>query len=117
MIRPLAAHPSGRVSSRTSACSRMLEQFVDAVPFLAETGHEQANRRRILPERRLRPPVPADAVRVGVRLVDLVDRHDQGHAGRLGVVDGLRVWGITPSSAATTRMTMSVALAPRPASP
>ena len=29
-----------------------------------------------------------DAVRVGLRLVDLVDRHDDRHAGGLGVIDG-----------------------------
>ena len=29
-----------------------------------------------------------DALGVGVRLVDLVDRHEDRHAGRLGVVDG-----------------------------
>ena len=31
----------------------------------------------------------ADPVRIRVGLVDLVDRHDQRHLGRLGVVDGL----------------------------
>ena len=30
-----------------------------------------------------------DAVRLGVRLVDLVERDDDGHAGRARVVDGL----------------------------
>ena len=55
-----------------------------------------------------------DPVGVGVLAVDLVDGDDDRDLGRLGVVDAPRsVWGMTPSSAATTRMTMSVASAPR----
>ena len=54
-----------------------------------------------------------DLVEVDVGQVDLVERDDDRHLGRLGVGDRLLVWGITPSSAATTRTTMSVTLAPR----
>ena len=50
-------------------------------------------------------------------LIALVDGDDDRHAGSLGVVDGLDGLGMTPSSAATIRMTMSVTLAPRAAWP
>ena len=50
---------------------------------------------------------------VGVRLVDLVERDDDRHLRRLRLADRLGVWGITPSSAATTTTAISVTLAPR----
>ena len=55
-----------------------------------------------------------DAVGVRAHGVHLVDRHDDGDVRRLGVVDALStVWGMMPSSAATTRMAISVTMAPR----
>jgi hypothetical protein len=55
----------------------------------------------------------AHFLRVGIMLVDLVDRHDDRDTGRLAWLIDLMVCGITLSSAATTRMAMSVAWAPR----
>ena len=55
----------------------------------------------------------ADALRVGVRLVDLVDGDDDRHPAALAWLIDSIVCGMTPSSAATTSTTMSVAWAPR----
>jgi hypothetical protein len=51
--------------------------------------------------------------RVGVGLVDLVDRDHQRHPAAFACWIASIVCGITPSSAATTSTTMSVSLAPR----
>jgi len=53
------------------------------------------------------------AVRLCARLVDLVHRHDDGDPRRFAWSIDSTVCGITPSSAPTTRMTMSVTEAPR----
>ena len=50
-----------------------------------------------------------DAGRVGVGPVHLVDGHDDRTSAALAWSMASMVWGMTPSSAATTRMTMSVA--------
>ena len=56
----------------------------------------------------------AHALRLGVGLVDLVDRDDDRHLAPpwRGWIASI-VCGMTPSSAATTSTTMSVTLAPR----
>jgi hypothetical protein len=54
-----------------------------------------------------------DALGQRARLIDLVDRDDDGNFGGVRVVDGFDVCGMTPSSAAVTSTTMSVAFAPR----
>ena len=56
----------------------------------------------------------AHAIGLGVGLVDLVHRDDDRHAGRACACwIASMVCGMTPSSAATTSTTTSVALAPR----
>ena len=54
-----------------------------------------------------------DTLEIGVGFVDLVQRHHDRHARSLGMGDGFRVCGITPSSAATTSTTISAPWAPR----
>src|SRR5471032_3133853 len=45
-----------------------------------------------------------DAIEIGARLVDFVHSNNQWNTSGLGVLDSLMVCGITPSSAATTRI-------------
>ena len=49
------------------------------------------------------------ALRIGLGLVDLVDGDNERNASARECAMASFVWGITPSSAATTRMTTSVA--------
>ena len=55
----------------------------------------------------------AHAIGLRVGQVDLVDRDDDRDLRVLGVASASSVCGITPSFAATTSTTMSVACAPR----
>ena len=55
----------------------------------------------------------ACAVGIGVRPVDLVDRHHDRHVGRAAWSIASTVCGMTPSSAATTSTATSVTFAPR----
>ena len=57
--------------------------------------------------------LPETPVLVRVRNVDLVEGHDHGDAGGLACSMASVVWGMMPSSAATTSTTTSVTLAPR----
>ena len=110
------ARPSGlaRRSSSSATTSSVLEQVVDAeVLQRGDLDHDGVAAPRLGDEAVL-GELLHDPVGVGVLAVDLVDRRRRsgprppwrGRAPRC-------VWGMTPSSAATTRMTMSVASAPR----
>ena len=54
-----------------------------------------------------------DALRLRIRLVDLVDRDDDRHLGRARVIDRFERLRHDAVIGATTRMTISVTLAPR----
>jgi hypothetical protein len=103
---PLAGASRTALSSRTSACSR-----------IASSRRSCRHRSSRTPARNvLAAPLFRDhrflgqfvgAFRVGIVLVDLVDRDDDRHIGRLGVLDRFFRLRMTPSSAATTSTTMS----------
>ena len=106
MTRPLAGASIGAFSSRISACNRtVLEQIVDARARLSRHRHERHVAAVFFWHDFLGHQFLLDALGVGLGLIDPVDVHHQRHASLK--VDGSRVCGITPSSAATTRMTMS----------
>jgi len=66
-----------------------LEEIVDPLPHL---GRDRDDHRVALPLIRLQADLGElvlDAVRVGIRAVDLVQRHHDRDAGRLGVGQGL----------------------------
>ena len=77
-------------------------------PFLRRDVDEHRVAAVLLRDQVVLGQLLADLVRVGALLVHLVDRDDDRHVGRLGVVERLDGLGITPSSAATTRIAMSV---------
>ena len=57
-------------------------------PSVAETSHLERVAAHAFDHDFVLQQVGAHAVGIGVRLVDLVDRHDDRHAGRLGMIDG-----------------------------
>ena len=81
--------------------------------LLAETGDERHVAAVLLDDDARLGQLGLDPGRVGVRLVDLVEGDDDRHLGRLRVAIASSVWGMTPSSAATTMTAMSVTRAPR----
>ncbi len=90
-----AAGPSGTAfSSSTSACSsKRFEQRVDALAGLRRDVDEDRVAAPVLRDHLVLGEFVPDPVRIGVGLVDLVDRDDHRHAGRLGMLDrfdGLR---------------------------
>ena len=92
--RPRAGASTGAFSSSTSACSSTLfQQVVDALAGLGRHRHERRFAAVFFRHDAFGDQFLRHAVDVGARLVDLVDRHDQGHAGRFRVGDrflGLR---------------------------
>ena len=71
----------------------LLEQFVDTGALLGRNRHEGRIATVLFGNDAFGDQFLLDTVRIGIRLVHLVDRHDQRHPGRLGMVDrflGLR---------------------------
>ena len=66
-----------------------LEQVVEADALLGADLDEDVVAAPLLGHDAVLGELLLDPLRVGVRLVDLVDDDDDRHAGRLGVVDGL----------------------------
>jgi hypothetical protein len=92
----------------------LVEQLVDTQTGFGGNIGKQSIATPFFGDDALRRQFALDAFWIGAGLVHLVDRHHQRHPGGAGVLDGfLIVCGITPSSAATTSTTTSVALAPR----
>ena len=83
------------------------------VPFTADTSTSSTSPPMDLDEDLVLQQFGADALRIGVRLVDLVDGDDDRHPAALAWLIASIVCGMTPSSAATTSTTISVTLAPR----
>ena len=94
MIRPLAGASFCAFSSSTSACnSTCSSKFVDAGTLLGRNRHEGRIATVLFGNDAFGDQFLLDAIRIGIRLVHLVDRHDQRHTGRLGMVNrflGLR---------------------------
>ena len=89
MIRPLAGASFGAFSSSTSACSSTCSSSSSIpVPCLGRNRHERRIAAVLFRNDAFGHQFLLDAIGVGIRLVDLVDRHHQRHTGRLGVVDG-----------------------------
>ena len=91
----------------------LLEQFVYALPGLWAIPGRTASPPHSSGPRPCATSSCLTRSAIGVRFVDLVDRDHHRHVGRLGVAMASMVCGITPSSAATTRITISVTFAPR----
>ena len=70
-----------------------LEELVDVETLLGGDVHEHRLAAVLLGDQTVLGELAADLVRVGALLVDLVDRHDDRHIGRLGVVEGLNGLG------------------------
>ena len=89
MTMPVARPSAAAVSSSTSACSRMASSnCVDALAGLRRHLHEHVGAAPFFGDDFVLGELGAHAIRLGVGLVDLVDRDDDRHAGRLGVLDG-----------------------------
>jgi len=89
------------------------EQVVDAHAGLGGDGADNGVTAPVFSNKAVLGQLLLDALGVGVGLIHLVDGDDDGNFGGLGVVDGLDGLGQMPSSAATTRMAISVIIAPR----
>lgn len=89
------------------------EQLVDVQVLLGGDVDEHGVATILFRDQAELGELAADLLRVGTGHIDLVDGHDDRHLGGLSVVDGLNGLGITPSSAATTRIATSVSSAPR----
>ena len=63
------------------------QQLVEAGRFSAETSTSSVSPPHALDDDLVLQQLGAHALRVGAGLVDLVDGHDDRHAGRLGVID------------------------------
>ena len=68
-------------------------QVVDALARARADGHQRRVAAVLLDDHAVLGQLGLDAIGVGVRLVDLVERHDDRHLGRLGVVDRLEGLG------------------------
>ena len=66
-----------------------LQQVRDAVAGHGRHGRENRLPAHVLGNQAVRHQIALDAVEVGADLVHLVDRDDDGHLGRPGVIDGL----------------------------
>ena len=66
-----------------------LEQFVEAIAGLGADGHERHLTAVLLDDDAALGELGLDTVGLAVGQVHLVEGHDDGHARRLGVVDGL----------------------------
>ncbi len=89
------------------------EQFVQTGLLLGRDMGEDGVTAPVFGNEALFGQFSFDVVRIGSFLINFVDCDHDRNAGSLGVADASRVWSMTPSSAATTRMTMSVTCAPR----
>jgi hypothetical protein len=67
----------------------VLEQVVDALTRLGRHRNDRHVAAILLGHHLVGDQLLLHAIGVGFALVDLVDRHDHRHLGRLGVVDGL----------------------------
>ena len=117
MTKPLAIASIGALSSSTSACSRICSSSA-STPWhrcLRRDPERRASRPRSLRAPPLRPPAPTSMTRsmLASGLSILFIATTIGTLAALACEIASLVCGMTPSSAATTRMTMSVALAPR----
>ena len=65
-----------------------VEQLVDALAGLGRHLHEHVAAAPFFGDDFVLGELGAHAIRIRVALVDLVDRHDDGHASRLGVLNG-----------------------------
>ena len=90
-----------------------LEQVVDALAGLRADGHERHVAAVLLDDDAALGELRLDAVRLGVGQVDLVERDDDRHLAARAWSIASTVWGMTPSSAATTSTAISVTRAPR----
>ena len=108
---PTARPVCGALRSSTSACSSIgLEQLVDALARARRDVDEHHVAAPFLGDHVLLAEIVAHAVGIRVVLVDLVDRDDDRHFAARACWIASIVCGMTPSSAATTRITMSVTL-------
>jgi hypothetical protein len=89
------------------------EQLVEAGAFLSPTLRRRAFAAHRFDEHFVLQQLGADALRIGVGLSILLIATMIGTPAALACLMDSIVCGITPSSAATTRMAMSVACAPR----
>ena len=80
---------SGQLQRRVGGQQDGLEQLVDADARLGGHVDEHRVAAVLLGDQAVVGQLLADLVRVGVRLVDLVDRDHDRHVGRLGVVERL----------------------------
>ena len=64
------------------------EQLVEVGALQRRHRHLERLARHAFDDDLVLQQLGAHAVRIGLRLVDLVDRDDDRHAGRLGVIDG-----------------------------
>ena len=87
---PAAGPSRGALSSSTSACSRIASSsWSMPAPVRAETLTNMFCAAPLLGDHLVLGELGAHALGIGVGFVDLVDRDDDRHAGRLGVLDGL----------------------------
>jgi hypothetical protein len=91
----------------------MLEQVVDALTGLGRHRDERRVAAVLLGHHLVAHQFLLDAIRVGLGLSILFIATTSGTPAAFACAIASLVCGITPSSAATTRITMSVALAPR----
>ena len=115
-IVPMADRFGFALSSWRSATKDHLDQLVEPDPRLGRDRDERHVAAVLLDHDAGLGQLGLDPVRVGVGLVDLVEGDDDRDLGRFRAADGPSVWGITPSSAATTTTATSVTFAPRAAS-
>ena len=90
MTAPSAARSGLAFSSSTSDWSSTVSSSLSRlVPLMAETSTSRTSPPIELDEDLVLEKLGAHALRIGVRLVDLVDGDDDRHLGRLGVIDRL----------------------------
>ena len=88
--RPAPARSGLALRSSSSACSRMASSSLSRLAcVLAETSTSSTSPPSFFDHELVLQQLLADPVRVGVRLVDLVDGDDDRHLRRLGVADRL----------------------------
>jgi len=90
-----------------------LQQIVDTGFLLGGDLHRHNVTTPVLDQETLVRELLLHAIEIDAGFVDLVDRDDHRHARCAAWCIASVVCGMTPSSAATTRITISVTLAPR----
>jgi len=101
MTRPWPAHPSAPSAPAPRLQQHLLEQVVDALPVRAEPA-----RTRVAAEvfRTTSSATSSERTRSWFARLSICSSPDDRHLGRFAWWNGFLGCGITPSSAATTRM-------------